>query len=159
MGQGGARFRRLAGIDLVVPGREWIKGDGDDAMFYWIDPVTLKPSRKPVQLLLFNDLLVVVQASRIDCDYALEYLNHFDLQEDTTVCTKSSHHLIFSAVRRGGDQAEQAEDGIVDAIRNPARPEIQVFASEIRPGSSRARQHVQVGPCDSSNCRHSSAWF
>ena len=30
MGQGGRRFRELAGFDLVKPGRTWLEGDGED---------------------------------------------------------------------------------------------------------------------------------
>ena len=161
MGQGGARFRRKSGIDLVVPGREWIKGDGDDAMFYCVDPLTLQPNlRRPVQLLLFNDLLVVVEASRIDRDYALEYLCHFDLQEPITVCgSDGSRHkecvdyLMFAAPRRGTQwqQAQHAnaanaegEEHRDEEAKTAAEMQVQIFASEWRRGSKRARQHVQA---------------
>lgn len=135
MGRGGSLLRQAAGIDLVVPGRAWVLGDGNDAMFYLIDSETLKPRRKPVQLLLFEDLLVVAEVSEASADYALDYLHHFDLQEGLHVCLKTADYLLFQAFKRSGTDSTSSRTGAMSTL---------LFASEYAKGTKRAQQHVNT---------------
>jgi hypothetical protein len=137
MGRGGSLLRQAAGIDLVVPGRSWILGDGNDAMFYLVDPETLKPRRKPVQLLLFEDLLVMAEVSEASANYALDYLHHFDLQEGLHVCMKTTEYLLFQAFKRSGTDSTDSQSG--GSVMST-----MLLASEYGKGTKRAQQHVHT---------------
>jgi hypothetical protein len=137
MGRGGSLLRQAAGIDLVVPGRQWVLGDGNDAMFYLLDPETLKQRRKPVQLLLFEDLLVMAEVSETSADHALDYLHHFDLQEGLHVCLKTPDYLLFQARKRSSANKTDSRTG-------KAAMSTMLLASEYAKGSKHAQHHIHT---------------
>ena len=115
---GGGRFRELAGFDLVKPGRSWLDGDGEDAMWFEWDAITMRTHTKPNQLLLFNDLLVVARPSR-SATHSLNYREHLPLR-GMLLCHRTRDRIVLKCARKG----------------------FRVYLSEFRLGSIECTNHV-----------------
>lgn len=81
MGVGGAKFRQQAHLDLIVPGRTVLKGNGSDPMFFELDLDTGRPRGAGRQLLLFNDLLLLARGSPLGAEHPLQYVAHYELAD------------------------------------------------------------------------------
>eukprot|EP01052_Picozoa_sp_SAG31_P009411 SAG31_NODE_493_length_14893_cov_20.429701_6_plen_347_part_00 len=81
MGVGGAKVRQQAHLDLIVPGRTVLNGNGSDPMFFELDLDTGRPRGAGRQLLLFNDLLLLAQGSPLGAEHPLQYVAHYELAD------------------------------------------------------------------------------